>query len=354
MKYAKKMMVVPYSTPVGSSADAQNVNMSATLLKNIPKNDKNKLYLQSLSKLREMAETLAPEDKFKDTVTKLIQNIEEEIKKDNVETEDLQAIEKQELQEDASKKIKDYSLSNPQPTKTRKYSKKGLKRELKNLNVNNIISDSDKPFTRSQNAQQVETNLLVRESQADNALKQPTSNTILPSNQENNKSFDFQIDKITKENLLNDAINDTNNDEFEDMDIDEEKEQLKNKLNNTKKLNKSIIQDNNRLKENFNNSNNLDKLDPNIVNNYAKSQIREKFSSLINNSIDEFGSENVTSALNNFKFWKNTPKFVTKRLKNKRYPRFSEQPYSRPVTSRRSIYENRKSEPTTSLYTEEQ
>ena len=178
MKYARKMMVVPYSTPVGSSADAQNVNMSVSLMKNIPNNEKNKLYLQSLSKLRELSETLRPEDKFRETVSKLIENIEEEVKKDSFDTEDIQEIEKKEYQENASKNIKDYSQINN--FKPKRQANIISKRELASLNVNNIIDKSDKKLTRG-----ARTKALAAAAAAENNLKQNTAEVITPSNSDN-------------------------------------------------------------------------------------------------------------------------------------------------------------------------
>lgn len=319
MKYARKMMVVPYSTPVGSSADAQNVNMSVALMKNIPNNDKNKLYNQSLSKLRELSETLRPEDKFKETVSKLIENIEEEVKKDNFDTEDINEIEKKELQENASKKVKDYSSKTNQEINSKKRSKKYLSRELKGLNIENIIKNDDKPYTRSQKLENI-----VNEVKADNALKKPTALKILPSAHDDEEEFNFELEPSFIDNALNTAINLSKiEDDNDKITTANEPKNLKhltevNKINDKQKITnlkekiildkKSINRDKNRNINNYDdddeddNDNFVDvddNLDFDDNQKAAAVKINQNLQDLVNKSITEFGTDDVVKVLRN-------------------------------------------------------
>ena len=144
MKYAKKMMVVPFTTQtaVGSLAQQHNLNMSAALLKNLPKNEKTKAYLQALSKLRELSDTLDKDDKFKSAITQLAENIENNIKYDN-QNVDIEEIEKEESKNEAAQKVVDYTLQNNNKKKSKK-----LSRELKHLDANNVMNYENAPLTR--------------------------------------------------------------------------------------------------------------------------------------------------------------------------------------------------------------
>ena len=191
MKYAKKMMVVPYTTPtpVGSIAQQHNLNMTASLLNNLPNNEKNKIYSQALSKLRELADTLNKEDKFRTSITQLVENIENNLNKD-YENTDLKDLEKEELKTEAAQRVVDYNLQDYKNKKSRK--SQILSRELKHLDVNNVFNFSNRPHTRQAKRE------LEEKASATEELKNPSHDTLLPS-----KKSKIKLNDSFEEELVN-------------------------------------------------------------------------------------------------------------------------------------------------------
>ena len=116
MKYAKKMMLVPFTpTPHGTNSnDLKNIMSGSLNYEQLPPSEKNKLYKKSLSRLREIVNK---EDNNND-----LKNLLNEISKSNNpiesfnENEDfektLSEAEKEDAQQNAGRQIKDYSSSN--------------------------------------------------------------------------------------------------------------------------------------------------------------------------------------------------------------------------------------------------